>query len=87
MKKIFSIILICLLMFVFTGCEEHDVGEFTPTENETTTNSARFRELGRETINPQSSKHRLEDAIYYVDIHTNIVYVYYIDWGAMLLAV
>lgn len=73
MKKIFSIILICLLMFVFTGCKESE---------EVTTNSVRFHELGREIINSASNKNCLEDAYYYVDIYTNVVYVYFIDWAA-----
>ena len=81
-EKIFSIILICLLMFVFTGCKGRNVGEFTPTENEVTTNSARFRELGRETVSSVSNKNCLEDAYYYVDTYTNVVYVYFIDWDA-----
>ena len=82
MKKILGIILICLLIVVFTGCEVPDVGEFVPTESEVTTSPARFRELGRETIKSSTSNNCLEDAYYYVDIHTNIVYVYFIDWNS-----
>ena len=81
MKKILGIILICLLIITFTGCEEPNVGEFVPTESETTMNPARFIELGREKINSKAGNH-LENAFYYVDIHTNIVYVYFIDWDA-----
>ena len=80
MKRIICLILICLIItFVFTGCEQTPIGEFVPTENET---SARFREIGRETINSRTNKDCLEDSYYYVDIHTNIVYVYLIDWDA-----
>lgn len=84
MKKIICLILICLtIAFVFIGCNESaPVGEFVPAENEAIETSARFREIGKETINSNSSNNRLEDAIYYVDIHTNIVYVYFIDWDA-----
>ena len=82
MKKILGIVLICLLILVFTGCERHNIGEFVSTESETAMNSARFREIGREAINSKSYGNCLEDAYYYVDIHTNIVYVYLIDWDA-----
>lgn len=80
MKKMLGIILICLLIVAFTGCAESNVGEFVPTENEVTMNPARFRELGQETINSKAGIW-LEEAYYYVDIHTNIVYVYLIDWN------
>ena len=80
MKKIICLILICLIItFVFAGCEEAPVGEFVPTEIETSS-SARFQEIGKETINSRTDNDCLEDAIYYVDIYTNIVYVYLIDW-------
>ena len=82
MKKILGIVLICLLIVAFTGCEEPKVGEFVSTENEADMSSARFREIGRETINSRTINNYLEDAYYYVDIHTNIVYVYLIDWDA-----
>lgn len=82
MKKIFGIILIFLLIVAFTGCEEPNVGEFVSTESETETSPARFREIGREAINSRTNNNCLEDAYYYVDIHTNIVYVYLIDWDA-----
>ena len=78
MKRIIYLILICLIItFVFAGCEEAPVGEFKPTTNET---SARFREIGHEKIASRTDNNVLEDAIYYVDIHSNIVYVYLIDW-------
>lgn len=80
MKRIICLILICLTVtFIFTGCDQAPIGEFIPTENETIKTSARFREIGRETISAGGSC--LEDAIYYVDIYTNIVYVYIIDWN------
>ena len=82
MKKIFGIVLICLLIVAFTGCGRPNVGEFVPTESEDAMNSARFCEIGRETINSRTDNNCLEDAYYYVDIHTNIVYVYLIDWDA-----
>ena len=56
------------------------MGEFVPTESETVMNSARFHEIGQEAINSRTNNDYLEDAYYYVDIHTNIVYVYFIDW-------
>ena len=83
MKRIIYLLLICLTVtLVFTGCNQAPVGEFVPTENEATEISARFCEIGREAINSSTSNDHLEDAIYYVDIYTNIVYVYLIDWDA-----
>ena len=79
MKKILSIVLICMLIVVFTGCEEPNVGEFVPIESETVMSSARFHEIGREAINSRTNNDCLENAYYYVDIYTNIVYVYFID--------
>ena len=81
MKKPFCVVLICLLAIVFVGCDRPPVGEFIPTETETEA-SARFQEIGKETINSRTDNDCLEDAIYYVDIYTNIVYVYLIDWDA-----
>lgn len=83
MKRVISLILICLIItFVFAGCAQAPVGDFVLTENETieTETPARFREIGREKINSGTGGSRLEDSIYYVDIYTNIVYVYFIDW-------
>ena len=81
MKRIISLILIYLIIvFVFVGCEQAPVGEFVP--NETIQTLARFHKIGTETINSRTDKDCLEDAIYYVDIYTNIVYVYLIDWDA-----
>ena len=78
MKKLICFILACImLIFVFVACEQSPVGEFIPTESET---PARFREIGREVIAPARSGNHIEDAIYYVDTHTNIVYMYFIDW-------
>ena len=80
MKRIICLILICLIItFVFAGCEETPVGEFKPTANET---SARFCEIGRERLASRTDNDVLEDAIYYVDVYSNIVYVYLIDWDA-----
>lgn len=80
MKKLVCFVLACMmLIFVFVACEQPPVGEFVPTEIET---SARFREIGRETVATRNNGNQLEDAIYYVDIYTNIVYVYFIDWDA-----
>ena len=81
MRKIVCALLISLMVSVFVGCEKAPVGEFVPTEIETET-SARFQEIGKETINSRTDNNCLEDAIYYVDIYTNIVYVYLIDWDA-----
>ena len=81
MKRLICLVLICLIIFVFVGCEEAPLGEFVPAEGETETTS-RFQEIGREKINESSSGTTIEDAIYYVDIYTNIVYVYLIDWNA-----
>ena len=82
MKKIICLILICLTFSViFTGCSERaPVGEFVPAETEAVEISARFRQIGKETINPMTDNDYLEHAIYYVDIYTNIIYVYLIDW-------
>lgn len=81
MKKLICLAMICLMILMLVGCEEASVGEFTPTEDETET-TARFREVGKEVINSRNDNNCLEDAHYYVDIHTNIVYVYLIDWDA-----
>ena len=79
MKRLICLILICLMIvFVFTSCEETPIGEFTPAEAENT--GARFKEIGRERINKIQGGNNIEDTIYYVDIHTNIVYMYFIDW-------
>lgn len=76
MKKLVCFVLACImLIFVFVACGQSTVGEFVPTENET---SARFREIGRETIAIRNGSDQIEDAIYYVDTQTNIVYVYFI---------
>lgn len=81
MKKLICLVLACImLIFVFVACgEQPTVGEFVPTESET---PARFREIGRESIAPRNGDEQIEDAIYYVDTHTNIVYMYFIDWDA-----
>lgn len=80
MKKLICLVLACImLIFVFVACEQPPVGEFVPTENET---PARFREIGREAVATRNDGNQIEDAIYYVDTHTNIVYVYFIDWDA-----
>lgn len=79
MKKLICLVMICLMILMFVGCEEAPVGEFVPTEEETEI-TARFREIGREKINKTQGGNNIEDAIYYVDIHTNIVYMYFIDW-------
>lgn len=80
MKKLICLVLACImLIFVFAACEQSPVGEFVPTENET---PARFREIGRETIAPSNGGNQIEYAVYYVDTHTNIVYIYFIDWDA-----
>ena len=80
MKKLICLVLACImLIFVFVACEQPAVGEFIPTENET---SARFREIGRETIAARNNGNQIESAIYYVDTRTNIVYMYFIDWDA-----
>ena len=81
MKKLMCLAMICLMILVLVGCGEAPVGEFVPTEDETET-TARFREVGKEAINSRTDNNCLEDAYYYVDIHTNIVYVYFIDWDA-----
>ena len=80
MKKLIVLMLVCLFVFALAGCERTPVGEFVPIENENT--SARFQEIGRETINDRTDKDCIEDVQYYVDTHTNIVYIYFIDWDA-----
>ena len=82
MKRFICLVLVCLMMvFMLVGCEDEEtsVGEFMPTEDQTET-TARFREIGREKVNKIEGKNKIEDTIYYVDIHTNIVYMYFIDW-------
>jgi hypothetical protein len=53
------------------------VGEFTPSEG---TTSARFQLIGKEALADRTNNDVLEDAYYYVDRYTNVVYVYIIDW-------
>lgn len=77
-KIIATVVTICLMGLAFVGCEEVPVGEFVPTEEETTT-TARFQEIGREKFSTSQSERRIEDVVYYVDIHTNIVYMYFVD--------
>ena len=80
MKRIICLALLCLIIiFVFIGCEETPIGNFTPTDEEFT--SARFQEIGREKISPRGGTH-IDDIIYYVDKYTDIVYIYFIDWNA-----
>lgn len=81
MKKLICLVMICLMVLILVGCEEAPIGEFVPTEDETET-TARFQEIGKEKINPSTANSRIEDAYYYVDTETNIVYVYFIDWDA-----
>lgn len=81
MKKLICLVMICLMILVLVGCAKAPIGEFVPTEDETET-TARFREIGKEKINPSTSTSCIEDAYYYVDTETNIVYVYFIDWDA-----
>lgn len=78
LTKLICLVLACvILILVFVACEQPTVGEFIPTGSET---PARFREIGRETIATLSGDDQIEKVIYYVDTHTNIVYMYFIDW-------
>ena len=75
MKKIICLLLICIALML-VSCER--TGEFTTVEIEPS--SARFQLIGKETINSAAYKDVLDDAYYYVDRYTDIVYVYVIDW-------
>lgn len=77
MKRIICLLLVCITLALI-GCDSAPVGEFIPTED--VMGSSRFQEIGREAYNASSSRDTLEDAIYYVDKYTNIVYIYVIDW-------
>lgn len=80
MKRVICSLLICIVLaFAFASCESTPEGEFIPSVE---TTSARFQEIGKETIASSTGNDKLEDAIYYVDRYTNIVYVYFIDWDA-----
>ena len=76
MKRIISLMLVCLIITLMLVSCNDPVGEFKPAESAET--SARFCELGRETISPAGGL-AIEQAVYYVDIYTDIVYVYVID--------
>lgn len=77
MKKIICLLFICVTL-ILVGCDSESIGEFTTVEIESS--SARFQLIGKETINSPTNKDVLEDAYYYVDRYTDIIYVYAIDW-------
>lgn len=80
MKIVLALMFACLFILMLAGCERAPVGEFVPVENENP--NARFQEIGREAVNGRTDKDCIEDVQYYVDTHTNIVYIYFIDWDA-----
>lgn len=78
MKRIIYLLFACItLIFLLSSCDSASIGEFTPSED---TTSARFQLIGKEKLANHTNNDTLEDAYYYVDRYTNIVYVYTIDW-------
>ena len=79
MKKLICLLFICITIIpILIGCDSTPIGEVTPAEIEPS--SSRFQKIASEKLADNSGKHTLEDAHYYVDRYTNIMYVYIIDW-------
>ena len=80
MKRLaICLILIIILPFCLMACDETS----SVVDYEIDTSSEAPFQLVRKTKNAEhTSDNRIEDVQYYVEINTQLMYIYFIDWDA-----
>lgn len=78
-KLVMCLILIIVLSFCLMACDETS----SVIDYEIDTSSEMPFQLVRKTKNADhTSDDRIEDVQYYVETHTQLMYMYFIDWDA-----